>query len=312
MPWASRFTPRVPGTWAIFADSIGVFTVLRFDGYRRAPSLPSQREQRRLLLLVLLIGGVILIPQWLISWRLFAPDTFLNNERHNSRSRVAQPETLSRSQDDSRFAGRSEELLKQLSEIDFSAVEDNTPFGKKETTAWFSTLHLLTQFSVDDLRSANPPWVTFSQLYRNPSNYRRKLVALRGEFRGIAYYPAPANDKGIDGYYQAWLQPERENDPVVVYCLQLPPGFPEGMRIQEPVEVIGVFFKRWVYQAQDGLRVAPVVLTKEPMWKRTPISTTGSLTSPQNILLAVAISVVLTVILLAYLFRPQQRHIPTS
>ncbi len=285
--------------------------MLRFDGYPRGPSLPSQREQRRLLLLVLIIGGVVLIPQWLISWGIFAPETPPNDEQYDSRVDVTRSASAPSPEKSPSFR-RAEELLKNLAEIDFTAVEDNTPFRKEETAAWFSTLHVLRQFSVDDLQAPGPPWVTFSQLYRNPSNYRGKLVALRGEFRGIAYYSAPANDRGIEGYYQAWLQPERENDPVVVYCLQLPSGFPEGMRIQEPVEVIGVFFKRWVYQAQDGLRVAPVVLAKKPIWKRPPPTTTGAFTSPQNILLAVGISLGLTVIFLAYVFRRQEERISRS
>lgn len=287
--------------------------MLRFDGYPRGPSFPSQREQRRLLLLVLVIGGVVLIPQWISFLGFFGPSvpTKAEHQVPIGSENGGRADTTNR-QDGPAPSGRGQELIEQLAEIDFSSIEDNTPFRKEEKMAWFATLDILARFSPSDLRAAKPPWVTFSQLYRNAAQYRGNVVAIRGEFMGVVHYPAPPNDKGIKGYYQAWLRPDRENDPVVVYCLRLPPGFPKGMRIQEPVEVVGVFFKRWVYHAQDGLRAAPVVLTNEPYWMSPPQSSGSAPDSSPNLILATIVSLVLTGVFVLYILRRRKSHGPRS
>src|SRR5690606_36563708 len=50
--------------------------------------------------------------------------------------------------------------------------------------------------------------------------------------------------------------------PVVVYALEVPEGFPEGVTIDVPCRLLGVPFKRWAYLAADGSSLAPVVLAK--------------------------------------------------
>ncbi|MGQ9562228.1 MAG: hypothetical protein ACUVQG_02100 [Thermogutta sp.] len=285
--------------------------MLRFDRYRRGVPLPSQREQRRLLLLVLIIGGIILTPQWIRRLGILGPTVATDNKGPGpNHAGDVTTEAATTAENSTPHASRSQDFLKQLSGIDFSSVEDNTPFRSEEKAAWFSTLQLLCEVSQDDLRPLRSPWVTFSQLYRNTPQYRGKVVAARGEFMGVAYYPAPPNDAGIQGYYQAWLRPDREQDPIVVYCLRLPSGFPQGMRIQEPVEVVGVCFKRWVYQAQDGLRAAPVILTNEPFWI-PPAKPSGSAAdSGPNLLLAIVISAILAAVFVGYVFRRRGSGVP--
>jgi hypothetical protein len=52
---------------------------------------------------------------------------------------------------------------------------------------------------------------------------------------------------------------------------------PSGMKIAEPVEVAGSFFKRHAYQAADTLRRAPLVLAIEPEWSpRAPVEPGGT------------------------------------
>jgi len=263
------------------------------------------------LLLVLIIGGVIIVPQWLLSMGVFSPSSPTAPKRQDAgQAGVSDRNDLQSQQVALLPTGRGKELIRQIADIDFASVEDNTPFRNEEKTAWFATLDVLNHFTTGDLRATAAPLVTFSQLYRNAAQYRGKVVALRGEVMGVTYYPAPPNDKGIKGYYQAWLRPDRENDPVVVYCLRLSPGFPKGMRIQEPVEVTGVFFKRWVYQAQDGLRAAPVVLTNEPYWLRRPVSSDGTRSSSPNLILVTIISLVLTAVFVIYVFRRRESHTP--
>jgi hypothetical protein len=42
------------------------------------------------------------------------------------------------------------------------------------------------------------------------------------------------------------------------------------MKIHESVDVVGYFFKRWAYAATDTVRIAPLVLALEPIWKPRP------------------------------------------
>ena len=78
----------------------------------------------------------------------------------------------------------------------------------------------------------------------------------------------PINRFGIAGYYDLWLKPSGQNSPIRVYCLSLPEGFPRGEKLREEVTVTGFYFKRQAYMADDGLRVAPVVLAKTVGWSK--------------------------------------------
>jgi hypothetical protein len=57
---------------------------------------------------------------------------------------------------------------------------------------------------------------------------------------------------------------------VVVQSLTVPAGMATGMAIDEPVEVIGYFFKNYAYAASDTVRVAPVIMTLEPFARPRP------------------------------------------
>lgn len=102
-------------------------------------------------------------------------------------------------------------------------------------------------------------------------------MRLRGVFHRLEQVRAPANDDGIGAYWQGWLELDGgPANPVVVQCLQLPAGMPTGMTIRVPAEVIGYFFKNWAYAAADTVRVAPLVMTSEPLWRPSPSPATGA------------------------------------
>jgi hypothetical protein len=84
--------------------------------------------------------------------------------------------------------------------------------------------------------------------------------------------------------------------PIVVYFLRLPVGMPHGMKISEPVEVVGYFFKRWAYAATDTVRLAPSVLALEPIWKPRPAGTAAGNPIGSLALGAMAALVVLTML----------------
>jgi len=162
-----------------------------------------------------------------------------------------------------RFAGVRADLLDD--------VRDDYPFRFDERDAWFGLLAVLRDTDPAVLRRASLGRVTYVQIFEQPDVYRGRLVSVRGIVRRAHRVPAPKNDLGFDHYYQTWITPQDSpSNVLVVYCLNLPEGFPTGVELEESVELVGFFFKRWVYQAQDKLRTAPVVLAGSLVWQPKP------------------------------------------
>lgn len=146
-----------------------------------------------------------------------------------------------------------------------AAVRDDTVFRDADRDAWFGLWQTLRSTDAKTLRSANATSVSFAELFGQPRAFRGRLVRFDGAVRRLQRVEAPANDYNIDGYWQAWVRADRgPPSPIVVYFLELPEGFQTGLSIDEPVEVVGYFFKRWAYQATDAIRTAPMVVARIP------------------------------------------------
>jgi len=241
----------------------------------------ARREQWRLLLLVMGLCGVVWLAmeareperfRWILEW---GRDGDSVEQQVDTRVAVegagaaddtfvlpppGQPWQMADPQDEG-----------ALTEEDLAAIRDDEPFRKAEHPAWFKLFGVLQtedQVSLDE-RSIGP--VTFIQLYRQPKEYRGELVELRGTLRRSEPLPAPPNDHGIESYYRTWVFPDdNPSNPIVVYTLSVPDGFPSGMTLVEKVELQGFFFKRWPYVATDAIRTAPVVLASELDWIAMP------------------------------------------
>lgn len=150
-------------------------------------------------------------------------------------------------------------------------VKDDTVFRESDREAWFDLWQTIRSADDASLRRAHARSVSFAELYSQPKSFRGRLVRFEGALRRLQYVEAPANDFDIPGYWQGWLRPTRgPPSPIVVYFLTIPDGFPHGMAIDEPVEVVGYFFKRWAYQATDTIRTAPLVMAREPFRRPRP------------------------------------------
>ena len=154
-----------------------------------------------------------------------------------------------------------DELQRTLDTVFLKAVRDNTVFTDSEKDAWFRLLEKLQQADHGRLEQESRGEVAFAQLYREPEAYRGQLVTVRGTVRLGYYRQAPLNLYGIDGYYLFWLRPVGSTNPIVVYSLEVPQGFPNVRALEaqgrkpelfEDVEFTGYFFKRWAYRAEDG------------------------------------------------------------
>lgn len=150
-------------------------------------------------------------------------------------------------------------------------VRDATFFRESDNDAWFQVWNTVRESGMAGLARGGPQDVVFSELFAQPRSFRGRLVRMKGTLHRVERLRAPVNDYGIVDYWQGWMEPAGgPSSPVVVQCLELPEGMPGGMKIDEPVEIVGYFFKNYAYNASDTIRVAPVVMTLAPTWKPRP------------------------------------------
>jgi hypothetical protein len=147
-------------------------------------------------------------------------------------------------------------------------VRDDTVFRPADDEAWFQIWSRLRSGDMQTMRRSDAKPVSFAELYGQPRSFRGRLVRFSGTVHRLQKVEAPPNNYAIEGYWQAWVEPDDgPASPIVVYFLRLPEGMPHGLKVREPVEVIGYFFKRWAYAATDTIRTAPLVMAIEPIWK---------------------------------------------
>lgn len=170
-----------------------------------------------------------------------------------------------------------DELQDILDTIALRQVKDNTVasvYSEKE--AWFRLFDRLSRTDERVLREMSVGRVGYLQLYRQPKEYRGKLVTIRGTVIRAYHVRAPRNIYDIPGYYIFNLMPAGgPNEPVIIYALETPPGFPEIKdkdvdrkltTLYEDVEFTGYFFKNVAFRAKVGTRVEPLLLAKVPRW----------------------------------------------
>lgn len=145
-------------------------------------------------------------------------------------------------------------------------VKDNALFLPAEEEAWFLLWDEALRTTPTDLE---PPAarVTYAQLVNQPKIYRGLPVRVQGRVLRESVKRAPENSLGIAQYHQLVLAPIGGGDwPVIIYCLELPAGFPRGDGLKEDVDVVGFFFKNWSYPYEGGMGLAPVLVTKTLKW----------------------------------------------
>jgi hypothetical protein len=180
------------------------------------------------------------------------------------------------------------DIQADLDRVFLSEIRDNTVFRSAESDAWFRLFERLSRDDSTELQTDSAPVVSFGQLFKQPEVYRGRLVTVQGTARRAEFMEAPENFYGIDSYFRLWLQPVGSNSPIVIYSLDVPEDFP-ALRIagtpdayldlDEEVRITGFFFKRWPYSAQDGTRLAPVLLSRTFSW--TPSA--SALAEPGNL-----------------------------
>lgn len=153
----------------------------------------------------------------------------------------------------------------------WDGVRDDTVFRGAEHETFYRLLAQLSRRAPDSLRAASQGRAGFLPLSQQMDSYRGQVVTVEGIARRALAVKAEPNDFGIDKLFQVWIRPvDTAAGPIVVYCLDLPGGFPLGNDIEAPVELDAVAFKRWAYRATDGTRTAPLLLARTLRWDATP------------------------------------------
>ncbi len=185
------------------------------------------------------------------------------------------------------------------------SIRDNRPLGSSEWDTWLHLFDVLKRSSEPALQEACTGRVSFIQLFEQSKEYRGELVRTGGTLRRAHPAKTPRNDYGLTGYYQTWLSPaDHPADPIAVWCLHLPEGFPQGMQIAEEVEVTGFYLKLWAYKAADGtVRRAPLILARTVDWHKRPPAAAPPRRDPVFLFLVVAGAVALAVLAAVFIYQ---------
>jgi hypothetical protein len=176
-------------------------------------------------------------------------------------------------------------LQTPLETLTMARIEDDTIFRPAEREIWFHLLARVRETEPAALRGQSAGQVAYLQLFKQPNEYRSRVVTVEGTVRLAYRVQAPENYLGIGQYYVFWIHPRGgPSAPIVVYALDAPAGFPPipdkdipdndldrgTTKLQEEVTVTGVFFKRWAYAGQDGTYTAPLLIAHTPTWHPAP------------------------------------------
>lgn len=164
-----------------------------------------------------------------------------------------------------------------LDQLQLKAIKDDTVWRGSEREIWFRLLERVQRG--EEIGEASRS--TYSQLFKQPKDYRGQWVTIRGAARQAYRVKAPENWLGIAHYYVFVVQPEDgANSPIIVYSLEAPPDLPPikdkdvdrgTTALRDEVEFTGIFFKRWAYLGQDGTYVAPLILAKTGIVHGSPV-----------------------------------------
>jgi hypothetical protein len=152
-------------------------------------------------------------------------------------------------------------------------VEDDAPVrnfaqNRDEALAYDLLFLHARQMPADALRAAARHDLTFAHLFGpERAKYRGELVHVEGRLRLLRRYDPPdtLRDEAqrITDLYEGWVFIEDYGqNPYCVVVSELPGGLKPAEKLDLPVAVDAYFFKRYLYGARDGRRLAPLLIGK--------------------------------------------------
>jgi hypothetical protein len=246
----------------------------------------SRRQQWKLLSLVFAAGLLMFLVEaaanpgrwlWLLQPPKAADAANAHADAGGRHAKVEQPESLRRRTAADEFIAEADvddgipankRFFPGVQPELLARVRDDTVFRAAEADAFYHLLKILDETSEDRLEKASIGRVSFMQLFTQPKEFRGDVVTIRGTVRRVMDKAAPQNNFGIKGYSQVVLEPDDRDYPVVVYCLDLPPEFPRGEKLHDPVAVTGFFYKRWAgLSSGREIMTWPLLLSKTARWQ---------------------------------------------
>lgn len=181
-----------------------------------------------------------------------------------------------------------------------AAVEDNSAFRASGFEAWKQIHDRLATETLAQIQSQEAPSVQFGQLFQQSDLYRGELVTVSGTVRRCVKIPSNKLDDHAGNMWQLWLFGGSDNFPMVVYCLDLPEGFPVADQMAQPVTIRAVYFKKWVHPSKSGATTSPLLLAKTFPWKSS--ATVVRQVSASEIMLGVALTLVGAVVIVGFIW----------
>ena len=164
-----------------------------------------------------------------------------------------------------------------LDQLSVSMLEDHSIFSVNDDLAWFRMLEQLSEHDYPVIKQHSTARVSALELGTQQSQFRGRLVTVRGEIRKAYRVQAQANELNIKQYHVIIIKPSGGTlVPFVVYSLETPEHFPalpdknldgKTLDLGDVVEVTGYFFKSWAHPGGDGkMHSSPLMLTKNFDW----------------------------------------------
>jgi hypothetical protein len=148
-------------------------------------------------------------------------------------------------------------------------VTDEKPIQSDalEVEAYAQTLVLAHTTDTAALEKAARSDLTFVQLFHEPARYRGEIVRIKGRLKRVRRYndpPEKARQAGVSHVYEGWLfNDDFGANPVCCVFTDLPEGLRVAETMEERVEFVGYFFKRYRYKAGDT--------PKPNQWRDAPL-----------------------------------------
>ena len=250
----------------------------------------TQQQQRQFLLRLFAVGIVVLI----------AIECFRPSNRQLLQNLISAAQEKAESSANLGEVANAKPIP-DFDEAVMKNVEDNVLIRSEEAPAFRMLMSILQKDSLDELKSYSIGRVLFPQYTKQPEIYRGKLMTLKGVARRVVEEKVFDKSYGFDKIYQVWVAPEDcPSEPIVVYCLELPEGFPVGEDVSERVQFTAFFFKMWPYASQMGVRTTGLFYAKVPEWTRhsVPASEREGIKVPFSLVVLGALALAVLILLI--------------
>lgn len=300
--------------------------MLDFRPKGRSRNYLARGEQRKLLGLVFAVGLVLFLVEqaanprrWAWLWQAAMQPAAAGRGNPARFAKVEQPPELRRRQaSKDEFiadAGHKEDLPahKQFFPgVDrelLAGVRDDTMFRSSEAGAFFHLLGVLNDTPEATLEKSSIGPVSFMQLFAQPKEFRGDLVTIHGTVLRALPKTASQNDYGISDYNMLVVEPSDRAYGVIVYALELPPDFPTGEKLREPVTITGFFYKRWAHLSEDKeIMTWPLLLSKTVRWRPAAgAPAPDAEAAVKNLVGGLAIAVLASLVVVVFVFFATRR-----